>query len=151
MENTFRRYPVSVRIPVAWGDMDAFQHVNNTVFLRWVETARIRYFESLRLADRVRAEGVGPILARTTIDYRKPVTYPDTVDVDVTVTTIGNSSFVMAYRVRSRQLGTEVAHAETVIVVFDYGSGRSVPIDDELRGRIAALESGAASPPDLGG
>lgn len=136
-------YPVSVTIPVAWGEMDAFQHVNNVVYARWLETARMLYFERVGLVRRVREEGVGPILARTVIDYRRPVTYPDSVRVDATVSHIGGSSFTMAFRVRSETQDAEVATGEQVIVNYDYRAARTAPVDDALRAAIAALESEA--------
>ncbi len=136
------RHPVSVRIPVAWGEMDAFQHVNNVVFARWLETARMLYFERVGLVKRVREEGVGPILARTVIDYRRPVTYPDTVRVDTGVSRIGGSSFTMAFSVWSESQGAEVASGEQVIVHYDYRSERSAPVDEALRAAIAAVEGG---------
>lgn len=134
------RYPVSVEIPVAWGDMDAYQHVNNVVYLRWFETARIAYFERLGLVERKESEGLGPILARSEIDYRLPVTYPDTVRVEISVREVRRSSFTMAYRLWSRALGAEAASGTSVIVMYDYGAGRSVPVDDRLRSAIAAIE-----------
>jgi acyl-CoA thioester hydrolase len=81
--DTVVAFPVSLTIPVAWGDMDAFGHVNNTVYLRWLESARIDYFKKVGLLDRMARDRVGPILARTEIDYRRPVTWPDTVHVEV--------------------------------------------------------------------
>ncbi len=138
------RYPVSVAIPVAWGEMDAFQHVNNVVFARWLETARMLYFERVGLVKRVREEGVGPILARTVIDYRRPVTYPDTVRVETTVSRIGGSSFTMAFRVWSEAERAEVATGEQVIVHYDYRAGRAVPVDEALRQAIAAVEGAGA-------
>lgn len=137
------RYAVSVTIPVAWGEMDAFQHVNNVVFARWLETARMLYFERVGLVKRVREEGVGPILARTVIDYRRPVTYPDTVRVDTSVSRIGGSSFTMAFRVWSEASAAEVATGEQVIVHYDYRAERTAPIDEALRRAIASLEDTA--------
>lgn len=136
------RAPVSVAIPVAWGEMDAFQHVNNVVYARWLETARMLYFERVGLVRRVREEGVGPILARTAIDYRRPVTYPDTVRVDVSVTRIGGSSFTMAFRVWSEAQAAEVATGEQVIVIYDYRAGKTAPVDEGLREAIAGVERG---------
>src|SRR4051812_27249954 len=59
------RAMVTVEIPVAWGDMDAFGHVNNTVYFRWFESARIAYFEKIGLNERMKRDKKGPILART--------------------------------------------------------------------------------------
>ncbi len=146
MHDALGRYPVSVSIPVAWGEMDAFQHVNNVAYARWLETGRIAYFSRIGLLDRMKADGVGPILARLTIEYHRPVTFPDTVRVDVTTTKIGRSSLTLAYRVWSEALQAEVVTAEDVIVVMDYRASRTAPVDDALRSAIAALEASAPRP-----
>jgi acyl-CoA thioester hydrolase len=146
MPHSLGRWPVSVSFPVAWGEMDAFQHVNNAVYARWVETGRIAYFTRLGLLERMRTEGVGPILARLAIDFRRPVTFPDTVRVDNTVTRIGNSSFTLAHRIWSEEQDAEVAAGEDVIVVLDYRSGRKAKVDEPLRAAIHALERSAPAP-----
>jgi len=121
--------------------MDAFHHVNNVVYARWVESARVAHFTRIGIMEPPRADGVGPILGRITIDFRRPVTYPDTIRVDATVTRTGTSSFTMAYRIWSTAERTEVATGEDVIVVFDYRTGRSTPVDDVLRAAILSLEA----------
>ncbi len=143
MDEQLGRYPVSVVIPVAWGDMDAYAHVNSAVYLRWFETGRVAYFERLGLIERKDQEGVGPILARVAVDYLRPVTYPDSVRVDTTVTRIGKNSFTTAHRAFSKALEADAAAGESVIVVYDYAKARSAPVDDALRAAIAALEGRA--------
>lgn len=143
MDEKLGRWPIAVEIPVAWGDMDAYAHVNNAVYLRWFETGRIAYFERLGLIERKDRDGVGPILARVAVDYLRPVTYPDSVRVDTTVTRIGRSSFVMGHRVLSKALEGEAATGESVIVVYDYARACSAPVDEALRAAIAALEERA--------
>ena len=144
MHEANARYPVSIVIPVAWGDMDAFQHVNNVTYGRWLESARIAYFRRIGFMERMRDRGVGPILARLAIDYGRPVTFPDTVRVDVTTKKIGRSSFTLGYRVWSEDQQAQVATGEDVIVVFDYRSGSKAAVDEELRSAIAAVEQSAA-------
>lgn len=139
MSSPLGRYPVSVSIPVAWGDMDAFQHVNNVTFARWQETARVAYLSRLGLMER--DGGVGPIVARLAIDFRRPLLFPDTVRVDATVTRLGNSSFGMAYRFVSQAQEVEAATGEDVIVLVDYATGKSALLPEALRARIAALEA----------
>ncbi len=127
------RWPVEVQLPVQWGDMDAFQHVNNTVYLRWFESARIAYF--------AKAQVTAPILARATIDFRKPVTFPDNITVRGRVSKVGTTSFTMQYEVVSEKLGL-AAEGEGVVVMFDYATQKKLPVDDALRSRIAKLEEG---------
>lgn len=130
-------------MPVAWGDMDSFHHVNNTVYLRWFETARIAYFEKLGMATASGAPGVAaPILARATVDFRKPVTFPDRIVVRTRVSKVGNTSFTMQYEVVSAKLGL-AAEGEGIVVMLDYAKGTKTPVDEALRLRIAALESAA--------
>jgi acyl-CoA thioester hydrolase len=143
MHRILGRYPVSISVPVAWGEMDSFQHVNNCAFVRWVESARVAYFSRLGLMRPDRSEGLGPILARVAIDYRRPVTYPDTVRVDATIRAIGKSSLTAAYRIWSTEQRAEVATGEDVIVVYDYATGRKAHVDERLRAAIAALEATA--------
>ena len=144
MPESLGRYPVCVEIPVAWGEMDAFQHVNNVAFARWVETGRVAYLTRLGLMQRVQSEAFGPIVARLTIDYRRPLTYPDTVRLEVTTSSIGRTSFHMGYRLWSTRHEAEAATAEDVIVMVDYRTGRPRPLDESLRAAILALEGNGA-------
>jgi len=147
MENALGRYPVSIEIPVAWGDMDAMQHVNNVVYLRWFESARIAYFERAALLQGLNDMTVGPILARSTVDYLRPVTYPDTVRVEIAVTKMGKSSYEMAYRLWSKAQGAIAAKGDAVIVNYDYQAGKSAAVDERIRAAIHALEASAPAGP----
>lgn len=130
-----------MEIAVAWGDMDAFRHVNNTVYLRWFESARIAYFENVGLIE---YDATGPILARASVDYRRAVAYPDTVTVAATVVRFGTTSFEMRYRATSRaQAGAVVAEGDSIIVLFDYASSTKVPLDERLRSAIERFEASA--------
>jgi acyl-CoA thioester hydrolase len=135
-------WPVAIEVDVAWGEMDAFQHVNNTVYLRWFESARIAYFEKAKVVTQAGQAMVGPILARATVDFVRPVTYPDRLKVEARVASVGNSSFVMHYRATSSRQQAEVARGEGVVVMYDYQAAAKVRVSDELRARIAALEGG---------
>lgn len=125
-------------IPVAWGEMDAFGHVNNVVYLRWFETGRMSFFSEVGVTLRDIAEGVGPILAQTSCAFKRPVTFPDTITVHTSIGRIGTKSFTMLYRVVSQALGEVAAEGDGTIVWFDYGKGASVAIPDELRARLQA-------------
>src|SRR5512142_3575035 len=144
MDSALGRYPVSVTIPVAWGDMDAFQHVNNVTYARWIETARVAYFTRIGLMCPLRADGVGPIVARLAIDYARALFYPDTVRVDATVRAIGRTSLTMGYRIWSVGQNAQVASGEDVMVLLDYAAGRKAPVDEGLRATIHALEATGA-------
>ena len=144
------RWPVTIELPVQWGDMDAFNHVNNVVYLRWFESARIAYFE--RAGILAGMPDVGPIQARQVIDYRLPLRYPDRLLVSATVTRLGNTSFTMGLRVRSHASERAIAaEGEAVIVMIDYRNNRKITLGDDLRKRIEDLESTGPEPPVLQG
>lgn len=138
-------FPVVVRIPVAWGEMDAYQHVNNIVYFRYFETARIHYFRRVGLDQGSPAEGIGPILASTQCRFRMPLTFPDTVSVGARVVRMGEDRFTMEYRVVSDRAGKVAAEGEGVIVAYRYDEGRKTEIPAALRAAIEALEASAAT------
>ena len=134
-------HPVTVSIPVQWGDMDALGHVNNARFFGWFESARIALFQRIGVATTPSA--VGPILATTTCDFLRPVVYPATVEVGVRVSRIGETSIGMEYEVRdaSATEGTATVYARgtSVAVLVDYGTMQKVRVPDAIRTAIAAL------------
>lgn len=132
-------FPVTVDIAVAWGDMDAMGHVNNTVYFRYFETARIACFDELGLGSIERSPGVGPILHSASCRFRIPLTHPDTVVVGARVDDIDEDRFVMHYRAVSRRHGAVAADGESLIVTFDYTSGTKAPISEDLRKRLLVL------------
>ena len=140
-------WPVTIELPIQWGDMDSFGHVNNVMYLRWFESARIAYFQAAGILARMETERIGPILARSTIDYRIALQYPDEVRVAATVTKLGTTSFTMALRLRSRANDRNIAaEGENVIVMIDYRTQRKVPLWDSLRAGIEGFEASAPQP-----
>lgn len=134
-------WPVTFTVEVAWAEMDAFGHVNNTVYLRWFESARIHYFEKLGVATTIASDAKAwPLLAHSSVDYRAKVVYPDTIDVAARVTRLGTTSFTMAYRATSRAKGVLVAEGVGVVVMVDPKTGVKRPLEADLRQRMAALE-----------
>ncbi|MBF5043058.1 acyl-CoA thioesterase [Aggregicoccus sp. 17bor-14] len=137
-------FPVSVRFPVQWGEMDAFGHVNNARFLAWFEAARIAYLERVGLWSQQAGTGlgVGPILASAQVDYLRPVLFPATLEVGARVGRLGNTSFLMEYAVEDAQTGAAYARGSTTIVTVRYPTYEKVPLPPALREAIQGLEGG---------
>lgn len=131
--------PVTVDIPVRFRDVDGMGHVNNAVFSTYLETARIEYWHRL-FPDELDLSKVEMILARAEIDFRDQIRFPGTVRVSARCPRIGTKSFDLAYRVEPAAGGELYAEARTVQVAYDYRTGRTVPVSDELRRRIETLE-----------
>jgi acyl-CoA thioester hydrolase len=134
-----RPFPVIVRVPVQWGDMDALGHVNNAVYFTWFESARIALFQRVGLAI-TGVPAVGPILASTRCDFLAPVRYPAEVVAGTRVGRLGNTSFTMEYEVALAGVAERpVARGEGVVVLIDYRDGAKVPLPPALREALAAL------------
>jgi acyl-CoA thioester hydrolase len=139
IEELLTDFPVRVEIPVAWGDMDAMGHVNNTVYFRYFETARIACFDELGLGDIGGSGGVGPILHSASCRFRIPLTYPDTVTVGARIGEVGEDRFAMLYRAVSHRHGAVAADGESLFVTFAYATGTKAPVPDELDQRLREL------------
>ncbi len=129
-------FPSVTPIDVAWGDMDAFGHVNNTRYFRYFETARIAYFTVIDVLD----QRIGPIMASTACRFRAPVTFPDRLLVGARLMEFQGDRFAMEHLVWSTSLQTVAAKGEAVIVPYDYETKTKAPIPDAWRQAIARVE-----------
>jgi acyl-CoA thioester hydrolase len=134
-------FPVIIELPVVWGEMDAYRHVNNVVYFRYFESARLEYFRRLDWLEYEKETGIGPILAATQARYRKPLTYPDTISVGARISAIATDRCTMDYLLVSHRLQAVAADGHGTIVTFHYGQGKKVPMPEELRRRMEHLEA----------
>ena len=133
-------HPLVISWPVQWGDQDAFGHVNNLVYFRWMESARIEYFRRAGVQGAAGQQGTGPILASVKCDFRRQLLYPDTVLISASVTSFGQTSMKMAHRVYSTAHQAIAAEGDSTIVMFDYTSQRPVVVSDDIRKKIEGIE-----------
>ena len=136
-----RGFPVIVVQPVVWGEMDSYQHVNNVVYFRYFENARLEYFRRLDWFEYERQTGIGPILAATQARFRKPLTYPDTIWVTARAASVESDRFHLEHSIVSKRLAAVVAEGKGTVVTYHHADGRKVPMPEELRRRIEALEA----------
>ena len=146
MKQLLDDYPVVIEIPVAWGEMDAFQHVNSIAYFRYFESARFAYFDRLNIIEFMNRTGIGPILASTQCKFKTPLAYPDTVSVGARISQIEQDRFVMQYVVVSHRLQRVAAEGEGTIVSYNYRDQKKAPIPTEIRRRISEVESSTAKP-----
>lgn len=122
------------REPVRFRDLDALGHVNNAVFLTYIESARFAYLRHLGAAATL--EDMNIIVARIEIDFRAPVRFGEEVEVSVRVSRFGDKSFDLEHELRVGE--TVVAEAKTVLVTYDYAERRPVEIPAAWREKLAA-------------
>lgn len=143
MASVLDGYPVVITLPVQWGDQDAFAHVNNVVYFRWFESARIAYFLRIGLMAGPDGRPVGPILAASSCEYRRSVVFPDTVHVGIRATRIGRSSIGLEHRIVSERQDALAAEGTSTTVFYDYAAKKPHPVPDEVRRAIEDLEGRA--------
>jgi len=141
-----RTWPIKTEIPVLWGDIDSFGHVNNIIYLKWCETSRVELLckmwniKNLNMEDILLDRGIGPILANFNTNYRIPVVYPDTIYVKTRISHIGNTSFGIEHQITSKNNGSKVvAEADSVVVMINYKTGEKFQIDDDNRKKLESF------------
>ena len=133
-------YPIIYETDVVWGDMDAFQHVNNVVYFRYFESARVHYFQRTELMEEMRSTGLGPIVHSQSCRYRFPLSFPDRIRVGVRIPGLGEDRFPMQYRLISVKHQVVAAEGEVLVVMFDYGRNQKTLLPAAIRVAIARVE-----------
>lgn len=136
-------YPSVITLPVQWGDQDAFGHVNNVIYFRWYESARIDYMNLLEVdgfdVERAKAP-VGPIVASIKCDYKLQLKFPETVHIGTRVVKFGNTSMQIDHAIFSEVHQCISTTSESTLVIFDYHNNQPVRIPDSLRNAISEFE-----------
>jgi acyl-CoA thioester hydrolase len=121
-----------------WADMDAYQHVNNTAYLAYLEQARVAMFFHRHVSF-----SSGTIISRHEVDYLRPIVYhQQPLQVVCWVESIGGARFTIRYEIFDRDV--LAARAATVCVTFDFDAGRPRRLTDEERDVLRALADEAA-------
>lgn len=122
-------FAFSVPVPVRFRDIDAMGHVNNAVFVTYLELGRQAFFEAL--VGMRRLEDIDFIVARVEVDYLSPVQLESRVELGIRVAAVGNSSFTLEYLVTAD--GEPAARARSVQVFYDYAAGAKKPVPASFR------------------
>ncbi|PSW19896.1 acyl-CoA thioesterase [Photobacterium sanctipauli] len=140
MKDLLDGYPVITQIPVAWGEMDALNHVNNVVYFRYFETARLEYFSHIGMMEELARTQVGPVLSETSCRYKLPITYPDTLHVGSRVVEMQDDRIIMEYAIYSEKLGAISTIGTAKGVMFDFKKNRKAGVSESVKQHIIALQ-----------
>lgn len=143
MDEFFAEYKVNIEQNVMWGEMDAFQHVNNAVYFRYFENSRLAYFQKINLFTIMTHTGIGPILSSTQCRFKIPLTFPDKIHIGTKVFELGEDYYLMKYAIYSHQHQKIVAEGEGKIVSFSLEDKKKRNHPKELRENIISLEGSA--------
>ena len=117
-------FPFNYELQTRWKDMDAFGHVNNAVFLSYIEDARITFFKRWNLSDGKRSI----IMASAKIDYLRQIDHPSHLIVGERISRIGGKSFDIESAVFIKDVADAVATSMITCVCYDYEQNESVPV-----------------------
>jgi acyl-CoA thioester hydrolase len=141
MSDLLADYPVIITIPVQWGEMDAYGHVNNAVHFRYFESGRVAYLDECGFLETYDTERIGAILHSTECRYRQALQYPDTVLVGTRVTSVEEDRFTMRHCAVAERDGVVAAEGSAIVVSFDYSTRTKTALPESVRRRIAEMES----------
>jgi len=140
MEELLKEFPVVVEQALSWGDMDMHGHINNIWFFRYIENARIAYYEAIGKYEHEKETGAGFVLASTSCEFKSPLAYPDVVTTGARIEEIFEDRAVMIYRVISTKHHRVAAEAKATLVAFDHAENRKISFSQVLRQRIREVE-----------
>ncbi|WP_028467870.1 acyl-CoA thioesterase [Neptunomonas japonica] len=135
MSTDNRKLIYSCEIAVRWGDMDAYGHVNNAMYIRYLEEARVQLLAKMGAA--MDGNGIDPVVINVGCTFMRPVVYPATLRIDCYVSEPGRSSFMTLYDIYSTSDTSQaVGNGYAKVVWMDHHSGKSVPLPTEIRAQI---------------
>ena len=132
----------TMTMPIRWGDMDAMGHVNNTVYFRYIESARIAWLEQVGALPDPAGAAEGPVIVNAHCSFLKQLTYPGEIEVSTWVGPPGRSSFDVTHEIRlvgpDGQAGALHAEGGAKVVWVDFKAEKSRPLPERLRGLLPA-------------
>lgn len=135
--------PFRHRLAPRWGDLDALNHVNNAVYLRYLEEARLHWLHAQDTAwfDADNA----PVLASATVNYRRPIQYPSQLVIELFVSRIGSSSLTVGHRILDAETGHLHSDGHVVTVWVNRHTGQPASLPEAIRqAALAILQEPAA-------
>jgi len=133
-------FPVVIELPVVWGEMDSYAHVNNVVYFRYFESARVAYVMRVGWIEYEKQTGIGTILASIEGRFRRALTFPDTISVGSRVIALEEDRLTLEHRIVSHGQQAFTTEGKGIVVSYHYPTQKKVAIPDEIRRRIAELE-----------
>lgn len=132
-------YPIQFDLPVVWGDMDAMQHVNNVAYFRYLETARVSFFEQAGLMAYAKNNQIGLFVSEQFCKYIRPVTYPDVLTVGVNMADIQEVSFELKYLIHSKQQNCVAAIGSSKMVCWSIKDQKKAVLPDSIMDQVEKM------------
>ncbi|MBI2423686.1 MAG: acyl-CoA thioesterase [Candidatus Hydrogenedentes bacterium] len=128
-----------VTVPVRWGDMDAMGHVNNAMYMTYLESARIHLFAELGMERPMDDAHIGFALVSVTCNFRQQVQFPATLEIGTAVERIGMRSFHLIHGMFWEGTDRLAADSSSVVAWVDYAKGQSIPLSEAMRALLERM------------
>lgn len=138
-------YPLIVEQAVTWGDMDAHGHVNNVVYFRYMENARVEFYRRIGKYEFEARTGITLVVKSTGCRYMASLACPDRISIGARVTEINDEQILMQYIVVNAGTKQVAALGEAAIVAVRIADNRKVPFPEQLKARIRDLQPAAGT------
>jgi acyl-CoA thioester hydrolase len=132
-------FRVKLQLRLDWSEMDLFGHINNVMFMKYIQAARVNYWEKIKLNALYEKQRIGPMLVSVNCQFRKPLHYPGQVTIFTKIDFIKNSSFALQHLLLDKE-NELVAEAHDVMVMYDFNTGQKVAFPEELKKNIGLVE-----------
>jgi acyl-CoA thioester hydrolase len=136
----FKDFPLKLDLRIDFSELDLFGHVNNVMFAKYVQAARVHYWEQIGLYENFKKTGIGPMLAAVTCNYFRPLFYPGNITMYARMEFIKNTSFGLHHLVINHKNQT-AAEAHDVMVMYDFKREEKVLFPEDLRAATEAFEN----------
>lgn len=127
---------ISLRID--WSELDVFGHVNNVMFTKYAQAARLNFVESIGLMELYRTDNIGFMVAETNCQFKKELLFPGNINLDTKIEFVKNTSFALEH-IMTNDLGELVAIAKDVLVVFDFSRKEKCAIPEKIKIKLSAI------------
>jgi acyl-CoA thioester hydrolase len=131
---------IELTLRIDWSEMDMFGHVNNVSYFKYVQASRVNYWEKIGLSSQFNQHQIGPLLASTGCQFKKPLFYPGTVVIKASVEYIKNTSFGIKHQLFNEK-NELVAEANDIVVLFDFSKNEKTLFPDWLRQKVEEVEN----------
>ena len=142
MRYRLEHYPLIIEQVITWGDMDAHGHVNNVVYFRYMENARVEFYRRIGKYEFEERSGITLVVKSTSCRYIASLSCPDRISIGARVTDIDDEQILMQYIIVNAGTNQVAALGEATIVSLQVGDSSKVPFPDELKARILELQQG---------
>lgn len=131
--------PISLTLRIDWSEMDEFSHVNNVMFFKYIQSARVNYWQETGIYEQFKRDNIGPMVLSVNCRFIKPLYFPGRVHIHTHTEHIGNTSFSFVHQLYNEQQML-VAEATDVMVMYDFNREQKISFPAELRRIISQRE-----------